>query len=73
MNIRSKDKDGGDIFDEERDHDSDESEDKKNAPNEQKKDEMLKKLCFLCENPKCTYHCKGFCKRVFHTECRKKV
>ena len=36
-----------------------------------KKDELLKRLCTFCEKPKCTYYCMSFCKRSFHSECRK--
>lgn len=38
-----------------------------------KKEEMIRKLCYLCERAKCTYFCRDVCKRAFHKECRKKV
>lgn len=40
---------------------------------DQKKDELLRKLCYLCERAKCTYFCKDFCKRAFHAECKDRV
>lgn len=40
---------------------------------DQKKDELLRKLCYLCERAKCTVYCKDFCKRAFHAECKNRV
>lgn len=34
------------------------------------KDELIKKLCYVCERVSCSYFCMGFCRRAFHDDCR---
>ena len=34
------------------------------------KDELLKKLCYVCERPSCSNFCMGFCRRAFHESCK---
>lgn len=70
---RSQKEDGEIFIDSDRDLEVEEESEEKLKVTDQKKEELLKKLCFLCEQPKCTFHCKGFCKRAFHSECRRKV
>ncbi len=36
-------------------------------------DDLLKKICYYCEKPKCTYFCNGPCKRCFHGNCKGKI
>lgn len=72
VNTRSNPNNEENIFDEDEREVDEESEEKQKLT-DQKKEELLKKLCFLCEQPKCSYHCKSFCKRAFHNECKKKV
>lgn len=73
VNTRSEQKNGDIFVDSGREEEEDDESEEKNKVSDQKKDELLKRLCFLCEQPKCTFHCKGFCKRAFHGECRKIV
>lgn len=40
---------------------------------EEKKEEYIKKLCYLCEKPRCSLFCQGYCKRSFHKECKERV
>ncbi|KAM3144240.1 hypothetical protein pb186bvf_003702 [Paramecium bursaria] len=34
------------------------------------KDELIKKLCYVCERPNCSYYCMGHCRRSFHETCK---
>jgi hypothetical protein len=34
------------------------------------REELLKKLCYVCEKPNCSQYCFGFCRRAFHELCR---
>ena len=35
------------------------------------KDELVKKLCYICEKANCSLYCMGFCRRAFHENCKK--
>lgn len=34
------------------------------------KHELVNALCCMCERPRCTYFCMGFCRRAFHEGCK---
>ncbi|CAD8066277.1 unnamed protein product [Paramecium sonneborni] len=34
------------------------------------KEELIKKLCYVCERPNCSIFCMGHCRRSFHQACK---
>eukprot|EP01017_Pseudomicrothorax_dubius_P039114 TRINITY_DN5957_c0_g1_i3.p1 TRINITY_DN5957_c0_g1~~TRINITY_DN5957_c0_g1_i3.p1 ORF type:complete len:661 (-),score=161.43 TRINITY_DN5957_c0_g1_i3:167-2149(-) len=45
---------------------------KPSSPSKTKEDN-LSKLCALCERARCTYFCKGQCRRAFHEDCKRRL
>ena len=66
VNLRSEGDDDNIFVDSRVEEEEEDESEEKVKLNDVKKDDLLKKICFLCERPKCLFHCSGFCKRAFH-------
>ncbi|EGR27208.1 myb domain protein [Ichthyophthirius multifiliis] len=44
-----------------------------NQQQQKQQQDIYKKLCSLCEQPKCTFFCQSFCKRSFHEQCKETI